>query len=248
MSSTRCRVYPRVYGESSGLRADRGDRRRSIPACTGNPATATASVTGYKVYPRVYGESPSCLRRSWSAMGLSPRVRGIPVADAGEDHVARSIPACTGNPRPDRYVGVLPAVYPRVYGESPRRVWATGLPRGLSPRVRGIRQPASATIRVARSIPACTGNPPRPRPARVRAMVYPRVYGESAAGRPVDVRGEGLSPRVRGIHRETRGLREYQGSIPACTGNPSDRPGGGAGRGVYPRVYGESSIAYRVKI
>ena len=112
------RVYPRVYGESVcrgqpdgdvhglsprvrgiRLRDEVGQRlRRSIPACTGNPADRIADREGVGVYPRVYGESDRVVMRVIRDAGLSPRVRGIP---GGRDHaggLSGSIPACTGNP------------------------------------------------------------------------------------------------------------------------------------------------------
>ena len=131
-------------------------------------------------------------------------------------------------------------VYPRVYGESSVWVVRTGRRRGLSPRVRGIPPREHLRGHVAGSIPACTGNPPRCTPRTTAAWVYPRVYGESAGSCGLPPYDAGLSPRVRGIRPcgRVRGLS--QGSIPACTGNPTTTPTRTTGGGVYPRVYGES--------
>ena len=90
------RVYPRVYGGTEATAPSirrcwglsprvRGNhhraghppnRRRSIPACTGEPRGSPGIVTVEPVYPRVYGGTltqPSACSLSW---GLSPRVRG----------------------------------------------------------------------------------------------------------------------------------------------------------------------------
>ena len=111
-------VYPRVYGESplqagapkpsEGLSPRvRGIRslllpvapvRRSIPACTGNPAQSDIRAFMSPVYPRVYGESTPSPARTSRRGGLSPRVRGIRLANRRRSDRFGSIPACTGNP------------------------------------------------------------------------------------------------------------------------------------------------------
>ena len=136
-------VYPRVYGEPSRRRKpaqmSRGlsprvrgthDRlrtyarkQRSIPACTGNPRAGGKPHEDHGVYPRVYGEpwkSAASRRPTW---GLSPRVRGTRMEGKTDRRYLRSIPACTGNPRPACPNRPVTGVYPRVYGDrgSPRR-------------------------------------------------------------------------------------------------------------------------------
>ena len=131
-------VYPRVYGESLLVFAQRGiegglsprvrgilalgegipESWRSIPACTGNPAFAVGDDRRAQVYPRVYGESARSRSPQASCEGLSPRVRGIQAFPLGADGLRRSIPACTGNPRAPTDPPRRRWVYPRVYGES----------------------------------------------------------------------------------------------------------------------------------
>ena len=109
-------VYPRVCGGTqrspvwwfslSGLsprvrgnRKDKSDsqrRRRSIPACAGEPS-----------YP---------LPRHVSNAGLSPRVRGNPIKWHTDAVDTGSIPACAGEPRPIRARSRDSTVYPRVCG------------------------------------------------------------------------------------------------------------------------------------
>jgi len=49
-------------------------------------------------------------------MGLSPRVRGIPLSLAAMRGFFGSIPACAGDTHIARYKLQLPRVYPRVCG------------------------------------------------------------------------------------------------------------------------------------
>ena len=74
----------------------------------------------------------------------------------------RSIPACTG--KPDVLGGPLqqPRVYPRVYGETLRRLRHVAVDQGLSPRVRGNREVHQPIVVGDGSIPACTGKPAGP--------------------------------------------------------------------------------------
>ena len=114
-------VYPRVYGEtvrdvlagglcrglSPRVRGNRPrpceqpQKHRSIPACTGKPASPLRTTPEASVYPRVYGETVQVTNEAYYAPGLSPRVRGN-----------RSLLKCPANP------GRSVAVYPRVYGET----------------------------------------------------------------------------------------------------------------------------------
>ncbi len=150
-------VYPRVYGgtteldpsppEATGLSprvrgnrhrpSDGGVRRRSIPACTGEPVRGMWSCPLAQVYPRVYGGTANTAVCDLLHLGLSPRVRGnrVPVASVPVDR--RSIPACTGEPAGALFFLALPWVYPRVYGGTLLDDAAILDRTGLSPRVRG---------------------------------------------------------------------------------------------------------------
>ena len=90
----------------------------------------------------------------------------------------------------------------------------------------------------ARSIPACAGEPHRPRLPRQVHRVYPRVCGGTNLPHVARHTRHGLSPRVRG----NPGLAFAEGSgrrsIPACAGEPVCRKRGGWGSWVYPRVCG----------
>ena len=151
---------------------------------------------------------------------------------------AGSIPACAGEPahatfqiRPDR-------VYPRVCGGTACRR-GSGLPGyGLSPRVRGnrrlLRRPAGA----AGSIPACAGEPNQIGRQSWTRWVYPRVCGGTCTSSDCTSTAPGLSPRVRGNPHALPHLRQTDGSIPACAGEPGMGGAVMGMRAVYPRVCG----------
>ena len=72
----------------------------------------------------------------------------------------------------------------------------------------------------------------------IKGGVYPRVCGGTEYIW-ADVRdGKGLSPRVRGNHRPRLTPSNAHGSIPACAGEPQDRPRPTLPHAVYPRVCG----------
>ncbi len=113
----------------------------------------------------------------------------------------------------------MPAVHPRVCGERRLTVYVGKLGIGSSPRVRGTPALGYWDYLVARFIPACAGNAPRPRPGRSRRAVHPRVCGER--------------------EQCDRDLRPAERFIPACAGNAGGRLGGRHNRSVHPRVCGE---------
>ena len=68
-------LSPRVRGNHDAA-VSAAQETRSIPACAGEPADGTDSISRAAVYPRVCGGTPSCVRDMAASMGLSPRVRG----------------------------------------------------------------------------------------------------------------------------------------------------------------------------
>ena len=170
--------------------------------------------------------------------GLSPRVRGSLLQAVAEADLARSIPACAGEPTNSGSPGVRQRVYPRVCGGAARQTIATGNAVGLSPRVRGsplgIRFVASAN----RSIPACAGEP-TPLSMLFRSYrVYPRVCGGAVMISSAVIVNSGLSPRVRGSPPAAPQPRGGRRSIPACAGEPMGLHNARFRRRVYPRVCG----------
>ena len=174
--------------------------------------------------------------------GLSPRVRGNPVRRRGCDQPGGSIPACAGEPPPNRPPRTEPRVYPRVCGgtTSPGRPCRCG--RGLSPRVRGNHPGGRVALRARGSIPACAGEPTVETSHQAQREVYPRVCGGTGVAVDGAVQTGSLSPRVRGNPQRHRRGNTGPGSIPACAGEP--RPDGVSVSHVqvYPRVCGGTQL------
>ena len=129
-------LSPRVRG-NLGLPAKWQDKRRSIPACAGEPDTVRFVPLVSVVYPRVCGGTGSVFRGDERDRGLSPRVRGNRGPYAEVVSFARSIPACAGEPV--HWKGSLQSrrVYPRVCGGTMKAKTLDENGTGLSPRVRG---------------------------------------------------------------------------------------------------------------
>ena len=88
-----------------------------------------------------------------------------------------SIPACAGEPKGIGYRIVQAKVYPRVCGGTPPAIVTDTAGQGLSPRVRGNRQPADFGLIVTGSITACAGEPGATGNPDPEQPVYPRVCG-----------------------------------------------------------------------
>ena len=191
---------------------------RSIPACAGEASPASPGRCRWWVYPRVCGGSAVTDGADGAGVGLSPRVRGKRGRHPRPPSATRSIPACAGEASPTGGAQSGGGVYPRVCGGSVVGIHARRPQRGLSPRVRGKREPARRHHPRPRSIPACAGEAPLRMAQTGTAWVYPRVCGGSAfpllkAGVPT-----GLSPRVRGKPSTPSKCQRRRGSIPACAG------------------------------
>ena len=232
------RVYPRVCGGTWVMRRSkmactglsprvRGNRREgartvarrgSIPACAGEPPSSSCPTLSPRVYPRVCGGTP--LKALAAPAGLSPRVRGNRRCADAHHAIAGSIPACAGEPRPDRPPRRSTGVYPRVCGGTSSCERREKRREGLSPRVRGNRRASAARACGKGSIPACAGEPPGRLGGRRLPRVYPRVCGGTSEPQPHNPRDRGLSPRVRGNPTARTARPRLRGSIPACAGEP----------------------------
>ena len=89
-----------------------------------------------------------------------------------------------------------------------------------------------------RSIPASAGEPPGPGRSRRPEWVYPRECGGTSIPALRHLRGQGLSPRVRGNHGVRFRPPFGHGSIPASAGEPPHQSGIGRRTQVYPRECG----------
>ena len=230
-------LSPRVRGNRADAAvADHG--RGSIPACAGEPGSASTASRPRRVYPRVCGGTCSTGAHESRGEGLSPRVRGNRQINHVGLLVRGSIPACAGEPPCTPPVACRQRVYPRVCGGTTERLGPKPPTEGLSPRVRGNLRVAPHEGRRVGSIPACAGEP-EPVPSSASAwVVYPRVCGGTCAPWPVLRAQVGLSPRVRGNPGLSSLRFDRGGSIPACAGEPTGRPPPTRSPRVYPRVCG----------
>ena len=176
--------------------------------------------------------------------GLSPRVRGSPASCSFKSTIARSIPACAGQPPMDRMGHKKWRVYPRVCGAAQRCPLCICPPVGLSPRVRGSRAIFVVAHPRIRSIPACAGQPAITWTIKTAKEVYPRVCGAAGAVFSDPDNDAGLSPRVRGSPITLRSATSTSRSIPACAGQPPIFTQWGRLEQVYPRVCGAAAGAF----
>ncbi len=212
-------LSPRVRGNPDAGH-HRPDAGGSIPACAGEPLRLASGPPSGRVYPRVCGGTSPPAGSTFASKGLSPRVRGNPLLYPVEALPHRSIPACAGEPETSCVQQGLLQVYPRVCGGTNWVPIGAPVLRGLSPRVRGNPPYLAVEVRRDGSIPACAGEPCRPRAPPPRAGVYPRVCGGTSFTCTTPAEGTGLSPRVRGNPRTAKVATGNDGSIPACAGEP----------------------------
>ena len=137
----------------------------------------TAPGSRARVYPRVCGGTRLILVAHEEERGLSPRVRGNPAHVAIGIVIARSIPACAGEPPSRGSDSHRASVYPRVCGGTTYTMTGTGVANGLSPRVRGNLMQTAPECLSERSIPACAGEPTCGPGVKTAMRVYPRVCG-----------------------------------------------------------------------
>ena len=200
-----------------------------------------------RVYPRVCGGTRQRQRLVWRAEGLSPRVRGNHLGNAGRCDVPGSIPACAGEPTSSTLPSSGWRVYPRVCGGTIVYICAGGIVSGLSPRVRGNHVGRTGVVNHYRSIPACAGEPVLVGDVLYQHRVYPRVCGGTYQCAGPGPGREGLSPRVRGNQRNIERGELYEGSIPACAGEPNGVVGVNVVNAVYPRVCGGTAVGRRAR-
>ena len=172
--------------------------RRSIPAWAGKPPINDRQIESTWVYPRVGGETASPALRASGVCGLSPRGRGNHPGDRAAAGRGGSIPAWAGKPRSGELRETITQVYPRVGGETTRRVPADQVLHGLSPRGRGDPRDAGPRVPDRGSIPAWAGKPRGCGNRHQHVEVYPRVGGETCSAVRLSPPAAGLSPRGRG--------------------------------------------------
>ena len=235
---------PSKVGLSPRVRGNLGYYRRGhcsggpIPACAGQPHRRAEHLFHRRAYPRVCGATVKMGLLLPSGMGLSPRVRGNPVAAASVAPRSGPIPACAGQPWVGTPGGGQLWAYPRVCGATLICCSVTAGSSGLSPRVRGNLVQEAALVLRHGPIPACAGQPACNAPGPRQDRAYPRVCGATgnaaANGAPLS----GLSPRVRGNLINKMNILGCTGPIPACAGQPKSFAFFFEKATAYPRVCG----------
>ena len=212
------------------------------PACTVEPPRCRGLEGRRWAYPRMRGGTTSWSPPSIGGRGLSPHARGNRALAffGGPGH--GSIPACAGEPVRERRPKRLWRVYPRMRGGTGQQCFETCITQGLSPHARGNLFQHQGSSWNQGSIPACAGEPPGSGKGQLRAGVYPRMRGGTAAAAGGAGRGEGLSPHARGNLLMTVTSTCSSGSIPACAGEPRMTVFGSLKLRVYPRMRGGTSI------
>ena len=218
----------------------RRSARGSIPASAGKPKRRSTPWEPARVYPRECGETGGAGAGIPAPPGLSPRVRGNRSGIVADRLLPGSIPASAGKPEARATSSHSGRVYPRECGETSCRLPRLHPGSGLSPRVRGNRQPGPWQARWAGSIPASAGKPALYAYYRGSLRVYPRECGETAAKPLLSCSNGGLSPRVRGNRGLDPEVDLRVGSIPASAGKPENSPNRPAMQRVYPRECGET--------
>ena len=131
-------LSPRVRGNPSSV-SILAISVRSIPARAGEPSIQQWPDFKTEVYPRACGGTPRSGNPKLIFQGLSPRVRGNPMAAANAHNSEGSIPARAGEPGRRADQEAQGGVYPRACGGTWRYQKPTLPTSGLSPRVRGNR-------------------------------------------------------------------------------------------------------------
>ena len=180
--------------------------------------------------------------------GLSPRVRGNPMATVRASSSRGSIPACAGEPCRCWTECAWTPVYPRVCGGTYGVMPVPDAKHGLSPRVRGNHERRPASSLRPGSIPACAGEPSTRRRRVCNSAVYPRVCGGTISIGGTDLSDHGLSPRVRGNPCPCRRHGHPHRSIPACAGEPRAATTRRQLQQVYPRVCGGTTYRWSSSI
>ena len=173
-----------------------------------------------RVYPRACGGTRTLAAPSSNVTGLSPRMRGNLRRHPWQVEHLRSIPAHAGEPRSSAARRLRKRVYPRACGGTVAMPSSIALRMGLSPRMRGNRHFRVPRPRASRSIPAHAGEPQTHSHGARGIPVYPRACGGTTSGGALPKREHGLSPRMRGNHRNVDAPVVDVGSIPAHAGEP----------------------------
>ncbi len=148
-----------------------------IPAHAGEPASAVTMGAQTRAYPRACGGARNPSGRDYFAGGLSPRMRGSPIAPSYFDRLYGPIPAHAGEPEFERGLKSVRRAYPRACGGAGSSCTRLVAKWGLSPRMRGSRSAPPMRMQWAGPIPAHAGEPRQESAVLIGSGAYPRACG-----------------------------------------------------------------------
>ena len=188
---------PRVRGKPRQTHPHPGGPRL-IPARAGKTTISPSPRTPSWAHPRACGENPSGSAKASATSGSSPRVRGKPRRDGGDQPPPGLIPARAGKTI--------------TIGAPLTLIW------GSSPRVRGKPTAGILSRTTGGLIPARAGKTTGWGRLGPGATAHPRACGENRVRLMVRMGAEGSSPRVRGKLRLFEVIGGRRGLIPARAG------------------------------
>ena len=112
---------------------------RLIPACAGNTAFSSGSISQPAAHPRMRGEHLQAATLRHAEHGSSPHARGTLLGKSCVGACARLIPACAGNTTAAAKPNRPPPAHPRMRGEHIAPSRASAARAGSSPHARGTR-------------------------------------------------------------------------------------------------------------
>ena len=188
---------PRVRGKPAMFRRAAW-AFRLIPARAGKTCSLCSWTPPARAHPRACGENPSGSAKASATSGSSPRVRGKPRRDGGDQPPPGLIPARAGKTI--------------TIGAPLTLIW------GSSPRVRGKPTAGILSRTTGGLIPARAGKTTGWGRLGPGATAHPRACGENRVRLMVRMGAEGSSPRVRGKLRLFEVIGGRRGLIPARAG------------------------------
>ena len=153
-----------------------------------------------RVQPRVCGEYRARLNEISTAVGSTPRMRGILLLSVLHFVTLRFNPAYAGNICICHKSIMESRVQPRVCGEYSKSQYISSLPAGSTPRMRGISIIVFIYLNLIRFNPAYAGNIFKRTHHKPPHQVQPRVCGEYVVRQDKIWRVLGSTPRMRGIY------------------------------------------------
>ena len=231
-SSPRMRGAPLAYPTGTNVWG-------IIPAYAGSTFYRTCPPITTGDHPRVCGEHTGRATSFGMFGGSSPRMRGARIGVGLRSAGIGIIPAYAGSTLNRLTANISMRDHPRVCGEHLAVALCCPSCLGSSPRMRGAHFPYLRDEFTGGIIPAYAGSTTRHAPPTWLEWDHPRVCGEHHAIVNTPPIKPGSSPRMRGAHDVTRGVRYALGIIPAYAGSTTRRSRSRSSIRDHPRVCGE---------